>query len=613
MLDLATGRFLTCDSRGFEAGDTNLYRALGNSFPNATDPSGLEAIRQSEPAFFGAFGVGTPWITLLPDEPRYVTNTYSNRATADEFKKQAISRTYEQLLKTAQYGAKYGKDFLDPNSRFPTSAKYRDMFSGPIYYFETLAEKIEKTPKDRIGVEQLDYYYREIVDTAKLVRILSQLDQREQVLERQRNRPTLDKARDALGDTALDLFQLVGNADEIVAGLAKLAADPAEGGDVIFKMIGKSIYEDNEDFSIRAAIVLSPGAFGKLNNVKKLSDARKVAKTASVENKLQTIATAGGQEAASAKAILEMMEKYCFSPDTPVATDDGLKPLGNVEPGTMVYAFNFSTCEWLLAEVEKRHDNLYSGMWITLVLEYDRIEVTAGHPFWVVEGDRLQQRSRSRESDRTKDLTTTFPGRWLDSDELQAGDFIASRVGPSRRIERIEKREVQDQAVCNLTICGHHNFTVGMCGLLAHNSPTWCLLLQEKLGKNVPMALKRILVKEGIDSSRLHGHHIVMKGGFSHWSKADRQFVLDAQKILHDNDILLLGTKEALKDAAKADVHNLAFAINGYKGIHSPEYAKAVLDRLNAVKHGGRQAIVDELGEISKDLHRGRFFWETKP
>lgn len=43
-LDPATGRWISQDPIGFAAGDTNLYRYVGNSPTNATDPSGLVLI-----------------------------------------------------------------------------------------------------------------------------------------------------------------------------------------------------------------------------------------------------------------------------------------------------------------------------------------------------------------------------------------------------------------------------------------------------------------------------------------------------------------------------------------------------------------------------------------
>ena len=54
--DPASGRFLAQDPAGFAAGDPNLYRYVGNSPTNATDPSGLQA----QPSTGGGGGGGTP-------------------------------------------------------------------------------------------------------------------------------------------------------------------------------------------------------------------------------------------------------------------------------------------------------------------------------------------------------------------------------------------------------------------------------------------------------------------------------------------------------------------------------------------------------------------------
>ena len=40
--DSNVGRFISVDPMGFEAGDTNLYRYVGNSSTNATDPTGQD-------------------------------------------------------------------------------------------------------------------------------------------------------------------------------------------------------------------------------------------------------------------------------------------------------------------------------------------------------------------------------------------------------------------------------------------------------------------------------------------------------------------------------------------------------------------------------------------
>ena len=41
----ATGQFVSKDSWGYAAGDTNLYRYAHNSWANATDPSGHLSVK----------------------------------------------------------------------------------------------------------------------------------------------------------------------------------------------------------------------------------------------------------------------------------------------------------------------------------------------------------------------------------------------------------------------------------------------------------------------------------------------------------------------------------------------------------------------------------------
>jgi RHS repeat-associated protein len=53
------GRWITPDPLGLGAGDTNLYRYVGNSAPNATDPSGLA------PDLWGGL-----WAMTLPGQGR---------------------------------------------------------------------------------------------------------------------------------------------------------------------------------------------------------------------------------------------------------------------------------------------------------------------------------------------------------------------------------------------------------------------------------------------------------------------------------------------------------------------------------------------------------------
>ena len=60
--DAANGRFISVDPIGFEAGDTNLYRYVGNNSTNSTDPSGMIA-----PIVWAGIVLGGAAIGLVSD------------------------------------------------------------------------------------------------------------------------------------------------------------------------------------------------------------------------------------------------------------------------------------------------------------------------------------------------------------------------------------------------------------------------------------------------------------------------------------------------------------------------------------------------------------------
>jgi hypothetical protein len=97
-------------------------------------------------------------------------------------------------------------------------------------------------------------------------------------------------------------------------------------------------------------------------------------------------------------------------------------------------------------------------------------------------------------------------------------------------------------------------------------------------------------------------------------------YIKNSQAILEKYDVKLLGKIEDVEKASKDEIHNLCYAINGYKGIHSLEYVKEVDRRLNmAVKDATRQGVVNKelatqkiieaLAEMKKSLEKGDAFW----
>jgi hypothetical protein len=67
MYDPTIGRWTSQDPIGFEAGDANLYRYVGNGPTDGTDPSGLRVIATISEYVFGIQGVGTIQAAQLSD------------------------------------------------------------------------------------------------------------------------------------------------------------------------------------------------------------------------------------------------------------------------------------------------------------------------------------------------------------------------------------------------------------------------------------------------------------------------------------------------------------------------------------------------------------------
>jgi len=64
--DPVVGRFISEDPIGFEAGDTNLYRYVGNSPVNATDPEGLYLLRVGDDPCSPPSLAPSPWLVAGP-------------------------------------------------------------------------------------------------------------------------------------------------------------------------------------------------------------------------------------------------------------------------------------------------------------------------------------------------------------------------------------------------------------------------------------------------------------------------------------------------------------------------------------------------------------------
>jgi RHS repeat-associated protein len=81
--DPANGVFISVDPMGFGAGDTNLYRYVGNSSTNATDPSGNLKLYEGNPLVDGLNTLGTLFNFTAPGIIRNIASVASGNGFAD--------------------------------------------------------------------------------------------------------------------------------------------------------------------------------------------------------------------------------------------------------------------------------------------------------------------------------------------------------------------------------------------------------------------------------------------------------------------------------------------------------------------------------------------------
>ncbi|MGL4462242.1 MAG: Hint domain-containing protein, partial [Planctomycetia bacterium] len=161
---------------------------------------------------------------------------------------------------------------------------------------------------------------------------------------------------------------------------------------------------------------------------------------------------------------------FCFPADTPVHTERGLVPIGEVVAGDKVWGYDFAAGRWTLAEVAARHDRDYRGALYTLTAETgETVRTTTGHPFWVTAGDDLPARPACEQLEPREDEGKELPGRWVNSHDLKPGDTIVLRTAAAPVRLADVTHEHAKLPVCNLTVPSRPNYAVATGGFLVHN------------------------------------------------------------------------------------------------------------------------------------------------
>jgi hypothetical protein len=149
-----------------------------------------------------------------------------------------------------------------------------------------------------------------------------------------------------------------------------------------------------------------------------------------------------------------------FSEDTPVATIDGEKPIGEIQVGDEVLAYDEQSQAAAYYPVTAKFAHLDTDL-VTLTIEGEEIETTSKHPFF----------------------TEGFG--WVPAGDLWLGVKIRKSDGSSGVVGKIEL-EHSSQLMFNLTVDEAHTFYVGSQEWLVHNSCVNRSILRKNIGLSNP-------------------------------------------------------------------------------------------------------------------------------
>ncbi|MDZ4850147.1 MAG: Hint domain-containing protein [Pirellulaceae bacterium] len=325
--------------------------------------------------------------------------------------------------------------------------------------------------------------------------------------------------------------------------------------------------------------------------------------------------------------VADTLEKFCFAPETLVATPNGRKTITSIVNGDEVLSYDDSSASWKASKVTHFHRNLFTGKLVSISLGDSTIQVTGNHPFWIVDGKALDSRPAVTQL-KGEELKSLKGGRWIAAENVQTGDSLVLRAGKLIRVESIACDDVFEFEVCNLTVEGLQNFAVGYDEILTHNEGFCGALTQytQNLGKRAEFVAARKRLAEqfgyGDNIGRIHGHHIIQNlipkqihdvvGGqrIGSYDKVDLNWSISQQKAWYINDLHIVAKKhgiaeKAANETAKAGktLLNLTLAPNG-NGTHTLETQKEVWERLNDVRDSESQ-FKKVLEEIGKEFLQG--------
>jgi hypothetical protein len=131
-------------------------------------------------------------------------------------------------------------------------------------------------------------------------------------------------------------------------------------------------------------------------------------------------------------------------------------------------SYNQVTQHWEPKPVLETFRTQYNGDIVAIQIDKETINATGGHPFWVLEGEELENRPLCDCLPSTEQNITP-QGRWVYARDLCVGDVICSRSLGTQKISALNI-SLTETLVYNFLVDDLHNYAVGIDEILVHNT-----------------------------------------------------------------------------------------------------------------------------------------------
>jgi len=227
-----------------------------------------------------------------------------------------------------------------------------------------------------------------------------------------------------------------------------------------------------------------------------------------------------------------IQHSVCFKEGTLVETEDGLKPIEEIEVGDKVLAYDEETGEQAYKEVVRLFRN-ETNEWYHIYANGEEIICTGGHPFYVANLDKF------------------IPAR-----ELKVGEKLLLSSGVCVTIETIQIEQLSEpETTYNFEVADFHTYYVTDSKVLVHNK---CLqehhYLTNKNQEYTPK-MKEITDKYNLDLDGSWNKELLTHGG--RHAKAYHEYMLEGikniDKVAQGNVDVFLKQFEILKSTVRAN------------------------------------------------------------